>query len=308
MDDALELRVTEADAGLRLDRFLVVRAARGGRAQVSHWLREGRVTVDGRLLRKGDMLRLGQCVRVAAPDPVNLAAVAAIAPPLTIVREDAQLVVIDKPARWPTHGHAVDEPHTLTAQLCERYPEMRGVGYRASEPGILHRLDNDTSGLLLAARDQATFDALRALLKAGAIRKRYLALCVGEAVAPRVFEGFLVSDRGARVKVSPRADKRSRPARTELTDAHVVDVKGIGACSLLTVTAPHAGRHQIRAHLADAGHPLVGDRLYGGPTLAGLDRHFLHASALGFQHPVTREPIALSSALPPELQRLLDGV
>ncbi len=309
MDDALELRVTEADAGLRLDRFLALRGGRGGRAQVAEWLREGRVTVDGRRLRKGDALHVGQCVRVAnarteeRTDRLS----SATATPLVVVHEDAQLVVVDKPARWPTHGHTADAPHTLTAQLCARYPEMRGIGYRASEPGILHRLDNDTSGLLLAARDQATFNTLRAQLKAGAIEKQYLALCVGALSAPRVFEGFLVSDRSARVKVSTHADKRSRAARTEVIEARTVHVADVGTCSLITVSAPHAGRHQIRAHLADAGHPLVGDALYGGPRLPGLDRHFLHAHVLRFQHPVTRASITLSSPLPAELARLLQN-
>lgn len=300
MDDALDLVVTAADVGQRLDRFLVLRAQRGGRTQVKAWLEDGRVTVDGHVLRKGNMLRLGQRVRVSADVHVHALAVDALRP-LSVVYADAHLVVVDKPAGLPTHGHDARDLNTLTAQLVARYPEMRGIGYRETEPGIVHRLDTDTSGLLLAARTTESFQALKTALKQNQIDKRYVALCAGQLSAPQVFDGFLVSDRSARVKVSPVAVARSRPARTEVVEARL-----LGAYTLVTIAASHAGRHQIRAHLAHAGCPLVGDHLYGGPSVPDLKRHFLHASSLQLAHPMTRVPLTFHAPLAPELTRVLD--
>lgn len=305
MDDLPELLVTEADAGQRLDRFLTQHASLGGRAQVKAWLASGRVTVDGRLLRKGDRLRAGQRVRVEQARPRDVSPWEARPRDVRVVFEDAHVLVVDKPAGLPTHSidsdPLLDEPHTLTSRLLARYPDLRGVGYRDSEPGILHRLDNDTSGLLIVARTTEAFERLRAALRSGQIDKRYVALCAGTLVAPCVFEGFLVSMRRARVKVSPVAVPRSRPARTA-----VIDARPIGGDTLATLQVPHAGRHQIRAHLSAAGHPLLGDTLYGGPAIEGLDRHFLHASELRFQHPITLRPLEFQSPLPAELARLLD--
>jgi 23S rRNA pseudouridine1911/1915/1917 synthase len=309
MDDLPELLVTETDAGQRLDRFLAQHAALGGRAQVKAWLESGRVTVDGRLMKKGDRVQAGQRVRVeplapldASPRDASQGDAAAL--DVRVVFEDAHLLVVDKPAGLPTQGIESDlrgdDPHTLTARLLTRFPDLRGVGYRESEPGILHRLDNDTSGLLIVARTTDSFERLRLALKGGQIDKRYIALCAGTMTAPCVFEGFLVSDRRARVGVSQVAVARSRAARTEVIDAH-----SIASYSLLTLRVPHAGRHQIRAQLAAAGHPLVGDTLYGGPTIEGLNRHFLHASELRLAHPMTGDALELVAPLPIELDTCL---
>lgn len=303
MDNALDLLVTDAEAGVRLDRFLVQRAQRGGLTQVKAWLEAGAVTVDGRRLKKGDRLRAGQRVRVlpaenqgsdheARESSTDLQA--------PIVFEDAHLIVVNKPAGLPTHGLRKHETATLTAQLLQRFPELQGVGYRDSEPGVLHRLDNDTSGLLIVARTAESFALLRAMLMSGAIEKRYVALCSGRLTAPQAFTGFLVSARRARVRVSPVEVPRSRAARTD-----VIEAKPNGAFTLVTVGADHAGRHQIRAHLAHAGHPLAGDLLYDGPSIAGLNRHFLHASELRFQHPVTGAVLHLRAPLPPALTACL---
>lgn len=304
LDQPLDLLVTDSDDGQRLDRFLVARAQRGGRNQVNGWLRDGRVSVDGRALRKGDRVHAGQRVRVDPPRHLEIHTPATLSP-LVVVHEEPAFVVVDKPAGLPTHGHRLADRHALTALLIARYPEMRTVGYRETEPGILHRLDNDTSGLLIAARTTHAFQVLRDALRANAIDKRYLALCAGRVNAPQVFEGHLVSDRSARVKVSPMPVNRSRPARTEVLQSEPV---GDNQLSLVTLRATHAGRHQIRAHLAHAGHPLAGDHLYNGPSLDGLTRHFLHASQLTFPHPDTHQQLTFHSPLPPDLAPLIgDG-
>jgi 23S rRNA pseudouridine1911/1915/1917 synthase len=188
----------------------------------------------------------------------------------------------------------------LASALLARYPELAQVGHSPREPGIVHRLDTDTSGLLLAARDPQTFAALRALLAQAAIDKRYLALCVGRPTAPAAHEAWL-SARGARVSVRAAPFGSARRVQTELLTAEPV-----GEFSLVTLRVRIARRHQVRAHLAALGHPIVADALYGGPPLAGLRRHFLHAAELRFTHPHTGEALTLSAPLPEELQAVLD--
>jgi 23S rRNA pseudouridine1911/1915/1917 synthase len=158
---------------------------------------------------------------------------------------------------------------------------MRGVGYKKREPGILHRLDTYTSGVMLAARDQGTFDELRRQLQAGEIEKRYLARCTGIVPAPIVIDAAIANDPRDRRKVractDPREIKRLRAqtARTEVLSS-VPAEHG----SLVEVRANNARRHQIRVHLASIGHPLLGDPLYGGPPLEHSNHHLLHASSI----------------------------
>jgi 23S rRNA pseudouridine1911/1915/1917 synthase len=168
----------------------------------------------------------------------------------------------------------------LAGALVARYPEMRNVGYSKREPGILHRLDTDTSGVMLAARDQKTFDALRRQLQAGEIEKRYLARCQGTVPAPLVIQTPIANDPHDRRKVractDPREIKRlqAQAARTE-----VLRSTPAPQGSLVEVRANNARRHQIRAHLASIGHPLLGDPLYGGRTLERKG-HLLHAASI----------------------------
>jgi len=206
---------------------------------------------------------------------------------------------VDKPAGMASHPLRPGERGTLASGLLARYPEMAGVGYSPREPGIAHRLDRDTSGLLLAARDAETFGALQAELERGAIDKRYVALCVGELSAPAVHEAWL-SARGRRVTVREHAFGTARAIRTE-----VLAAEPRAAFSLVTLRVSLARRHQIRAHLAALGHPIAGDTLYGGPALPGLKRHFLHASALRFEHPQSQQPLELDAPMPDDLTAVL---
>jgi 23S rRNA pseudouridine1911/1915/1917 synthase len=179
---------------------------------------------------------------------------------------------------------------------------MAGVGYANREPGLLHRLDNDTSGLVIAARSDAVFQALRERLKDGEIDKAYLALVDG-ALPPQV----------VRLPIAPHP---SDPRRVEVTgpdhpsareaETRVVTAQRVGSATLVEVRAPVAVRHQIRAHLAAIGHPLLGDALYGGPHVTGLDRHFLHASEIVLEHPSRPTVVRAHAPLPPELERVLE--
>lgn len=279
---ALELEMGEDDAGERLDVVLARHVPELSRARAKALIAKGGVRVGGRRAKKSYAVAAGDLVTLetlpgavdfyAAPDP-SLA--------LEVLLENEHFVVVDKPAGVPSHPLREGEVGTLAGALVARYPEMREVGHSKREPGILHRLDTDTSGAMLAARDQETFEVLRRQLQAGEIEKRYLARCQGIVPAPIVIDTPIANDprdrRKVRACVDPREIKRLRakPARTE-----VLTSTAAAHGSLIEVRANNARRHQIRAHLASIGHPLLGDTLYGGPALESPDRHLLHAFSI----------------------------
>ena len=300
----IELEVAPDEAGLRLDVVLVRRVPGMSRAKAREMVESGEIRVNGRTPRKGLRLAPGdQVVLARPPAPTDFHAESDPALPLAIVHEDAWLVVVDKPAGVPSHPLREHERGTIANALVARYPEMSGVGYRLREPGILHRLDTDTSGLMVAARDEVTFDALREALRAGEIDKRYIALVDGRVLAPQLIElPIAPHPKDPRRVVAVEGARGARPARTEILSAEVR-----GAYTRVEVRARHATRHQVRAHLAAIGHPLVGDTLYGGSSLPGLSRHFLHASRIELAHPQHGRPMRWTSPLPPELHRALSG-
>ena len=210
---------------------------------------------------------------------------------LRVCYECADFVVVDKPAGQPMHPLRPRERGTLAQGLLAAYPEMRGVGYGPREPGILHRLDVGTSGLVIAARNAAVFAELRAELEAERVPKRYLALVRG-APAQRLYDAPLVSNRRESVRVSVAG----RSARTR-----VVSVTPVGTgWSMVEVEAFRAARHQVRVHLASAGHPLAGDTIYDGPALPDLAHHFLHACWLRVR------AVEVTSPLPEDRARVVD--
>lgn len=287
----------EAD-GQRLDRFVCDRLPRLGRAGARRLIEAGSVQINGRRAAAGQRLQQGDVVALlgvpasndALPDPSVV---------LRVVHEDAWLVVVDKAAGMPAHPLRPGELGTLASGLLARYPELAGVGYSAREPGIVHRLDTETSGLMLAARDPTTFEALRESLERGAIDKRYLALCSGQLAAPAVHKAWL-SARGARVTLRAQPFAGATQIATECISA-----RALGSWTLVELRAAHARRHQLRAQLAALGHPIAGDVLYGGALFPGLARHFLHASALAFSHPRTGATLQLEAPLPRELEAAL---
>lgn len=289
-----------ADAGAsgqRLDRFICAQIPSLGRAAVRRSIEAGQVRVNGRpgapglRLQPGDQvdLELEAASTRALPDPDAA---------LSIAYEDAFVVCADKPAGMPAHPLRPGERGTLASALLARYPELADVGYSPREPGIVHRLDTDTSGLMLAARDAETFAALRAQLGRGELDKRYVALCAG-APAAGVYEAWL-SARGVRVQVRNAPFGSAQRVQTEVVSAQLT-----GELALVGVSVHLARRHQIRAHLAALGHPIVGDALYGGAAMPGLSRHFLHASELHFAHPRTLARVSVRSPLPAELEAVL---
>ncbi len=290
----------EAAAGERLDRFVCAQFPALGRAAARRLIDAGEVRVNGRSALAGQRVRAGDQVDVAlARSGGWVAAQPDAAAPLCVLYADESVVCVDKAAGMPAHPLRPGERGTLVSALLARYPELAAVGYSAREPGIVHRLDTDTSGVMLAARDADAFAALRAQLERGEIDKRYLALCAGCPAAPAVHEAWL-SARGRRVSVRAAPFASARRVQTELLDAQPA-----GDHALVSVRVHVARRHQVRAHLAALGHPIAGDRVYGGETVPGLDRHFLHASELHFTHPRTGERVSVQAPLPPELQSVL---
>ncbi|MGE0784970.1 MAG: pseudouridine synthase [Sandaracinaceae bacterium] len=300
------LTIDEPDDGSRLDVVLVRRVHGMSRARARRLIQQGQVLLNGRAASKGDRLSAGDEVRLSElPTPTDFDPLADDGA-LAVAYEDAHLVIVDKPAGIPTHPLRPDETATLANRLLARYPEMRGVGYQRREPGILHRLDNDTSGLLIAARTAEAFDALLALLKDGAIDKGYQALVDG-SLAPRRIDHPIAKHPSdpRRVHVCVDGlDRRivaSRPAVTEIERTSL-----IGERTLAFASAERAVRHQVRAHLASIGHPLVGDWLYGGTLIDGLGRHFLHAYRIAFVHPFGGAQVDVEVPLPVELAALVE--
>lgn len=290
--------------GQRLDHFLVQHVPHMTRALASTLAGAGQVRVNGRRAKKGDRVPSGAEVRLErVPEAADFTPEPNADLPLQVLFEDEHLVVVNKPRGLPTHPLLRTERASLAQALLHRYPEMAGVGYALREPGILHRLDTDTSGVLVAARSAAAFEALRSSQRAGQWTKEYLAYCEGLPRTPDRIEAALAPDpddpRRMRVhEARPAAEGATRelsvPRVTELLSA-----RSLGALqtadgarvqvSAVRVSAEKATRHQIRVHLAYYGHPLVGDVLYGGAALAddgAPAAHWLHAAAIAFPHPV----------------------
>jgi 23S rRNA pseudouridine1911/1915/1917 synthase len=318
------LTVTVEHAGKRLDRYLVDVVPDLSRARVRAMMDEGLVRVDGRRARKGDAVAVGTKVELMGPPPPRDFSPTAVPEiPLVARYEDDAVVVLEKPAGMPTHPLRPDETDTLANGIAARYPETLEVGFARREPGLLHRLDTDTSGLVIVARSTAAFEALRAASREARVTKRYAALVEGRVLAEGRVDYPLVPHRKdpKRVEaVTPnvrlRAGTRTHEAHTRYRPVQVyqpsADVVGQDAAhteyTLLEVEVNTAFRHQVRVHLAVVGHPLLGDTLYRGPAAApglGLDRHFLHASEVLFPHPRTGREVHVTSALPSDLEGVL---
>jgi 23S rRNA pseudouridine1911/1915/1917 synthase len=289
-------RITVAAAfdGVRLDRFLASQPGVETRTVAERLITAGVVTVDGEHPAKSHRLHTGAKVVIGelAAEVVEHRP----APDVPVVYEDDRLLVVDKPAGLITHGApGITEP-TLVDAL-----RGRAGGGPADRAGIVHRLDRDTSGLLVVARDEITLLKLQAMLRRRRISRIYSALVRGRPPSRTGrIEAPIGRDRRQPTRMSVETDfPREAATRFEL-------VEPLSDRSLLRVQLETGRTHQIRVHLEAIGHPVVGDPLYGhGPEL-GLDRQFLHASELAFVHPWTAEPVAMTSPLPADLTAALE--
>ncbi|AKU89763.1 RluA family pseudouridine synthase [Vulgatibacter incomptus] len=299
MDEFVDHRLeVSAEAAGRLDRFVASSLGRSRRFAMDA-IERGLVAVDGRRARKGDLVRTGQQVSVRVP---RLELVPQPELPLEVVYEDASVVVVSKPSGVPTHPLRAGERGTLANALAGRWPECASASRDPREGGVAHRLDTPTSGLVVAARDRASWESLRRQFSERTVRKEYLALASGRLSGP-VMVDTPIAGQGRMRAVEDEGLVESGEAREAHT--RVVVERAFDRWTLVRCVITTGVMHQIRVHLAHLGCPVAGDDRYGGPSPEGLERLFLHSAALGFDHPVTGERLEFESPLPSDLAACL---
>jgi len=284
----IRFTVGPCEAG-RADLVLQRRFPASTRTLLARFFADRQVRVDGTIAKKGTRVRDGAVVELASepPCPDDLRAIADPDSALEVLYEDADLVAIAKPAATPTHPLARDERGTAANALVALYPECIGLGDDPRESGFVHRLDADTTGAMVAARNRAAWDALRAAFAAGQVGKEYLALVVGQVDAPAGTD-------------EPIGNQEARTSWTV--------ERALGPYTLLRCAARTGRMHQIRIHLAGAGLPIVGDERYGAGTgaPAELVGHFLHAARLDLPHPRRGDRLVIEAPLPADRARLIE--
>ncbi len=291
--------VQAAEAGKRVDRFLVEQLGSVSRAVVQQLLAAGRVHLDGRQAKASYRLRGGEAVSVEWEPPRPLRAFPEDIP-LEILHEDQDVVAVNKPAGITVHAGAGRDSGTLVNALLHRFGALSSLGGEL-RPGIVHRLDRQTSGVLLVARSDDAHSRLAEQFKGRTVEKTYLALVHGTVESER---GRISAPIARDLKRRRRMTARRRSGREALTEYRVL--RRLAGYTLLEVTL-HTGRtHQVRVHLASLGHPVVGDTLYGA-SRGVLGRNFLHAARIAFRHPRTGQRLEISAPLPNELEKFLEA-
>ena len=307
-----EATATDEEAGLRLERFLTMRLA-ATRSRLQRLIRTGQVQLNGAPTRPSAQIHTGDRIVVEIPAPTP-AAPRPQALPIDIVYEDPDLVVVDKPAGMVVHPGAGHGDGTLVNALLHHVRDLSGIGGEL-RPGIVHRLDRGTSGLLVVAKHDASHAELARQFKAREVEKTYVVVVWGVVRQGRRIDLPIGRDRVDRKRISART-RRARSAVTRVTRAEPV-----AGMTLAEVTIATGRTHQIRVHLSTIGHPVAGDVTYGGrrrhapPALRDahrivkrLNRPFLHAARLAFTHPRDGRRLAFRSALPDDLQQTVDAL
>jgi 23S rRNA pseudouridine1911/1915/1917 synthase len=302
------ITVPSDSEGIRLDRYLTSILAGESRSHIQKLIKDGLVLVGGRPAKANQPVKTGQTVSVDVPVPVD-AEPQPEALPLPIVYQDPDIVVVDKPAGMVVHPAAGHESGTLVNALLHHLDDLSGIGGER-RPGIVHRLDRGTSGLMVVAKHDRAHDGLARQFQDRKVEKEYVALVWGEVMAGRRIDAPIGRDPVNRKKMSAKA-RRSREAVTR-----IVRAEHFGRTLTLAHVAIQTGRtHQIRVHLSAIGHPIVGDSLYGGVhrrvpgdlrAVKHLERPFLHAARLAFTHPMDGRRMEFTSELPEDLRRVLD--
>jgi len=312
--DRSEIILVQSEAArLRLDRYLSERSSAWSRSQIQGWIRNGSIVVNNSRVKTGYQLRAGDLISIQAPtvqaelqpQPENI--------PLTILYEDSDLAVIEKPAGLVCHAGAGVRSGTLVNALLYHLGPLQTED--AMRPGIVHRLDKLTSGLMAVAKNPQAHRELARQFKNRQVKKEYLALVYGH---PSPSAGTIALPLGRDLRDRKKISVRSRRKREAVT--HYNEECTCGPFSLLRVRIETGRTHQIRVHLASKGHPVVGDVLYGGNralnladeqlriAVRDLGRHFLHAQRLEFTHPRTGEKLSFQAPLPAELSSFLKNL
>jgi 23S rRNA pseudouridine1911/1915/1917 synthase len=291
----------------RLDHYLVRTGFAPSRSVAQELVERGLVRINGRRSKKSEI--------VGAEDRVEVAATnrrAAIEPnadlALEVIHQDAAVIVVNKPGGMPCHPLDADERGTVMNAVVARFPEIGTVGEKPLEGGLVHRLDNGTSGALLIARNRGTFDKLRDAIRAGRIVRRYEALVTGAMDGKNQIDTPIAHHaKNARKMIvgdaSSANPKRAGRAASTLAEP----LRRVGEFTLLSIAPKTGSRHQIRVHLASIGHPIVGDTLYGGPQNAALahGRFWLHLCDVAFDSPAVGH-VKVTAPLPADLKELID--
>ncbi len=308
--------ISPENEGARLDVFLTSVVSDHSRSQIQRLIKEGRIRVDGRHAKANQPVKAGQAVTVEIT-PAADTELQAEALPLPIVYQDADLVVVDKPAGMVVHPAAGHDGGTLVNALLHHVDDLSGIGGE-KRPGIVHRLDRGTSGLMVVAKHDRAHEELARQFRDREVEKEYIALVWGEVMAGRRIDAPIGRDPVNRKKMSSAPAKttpgaRIRRSREAVT--RIVKAEHFGRTLTLAHVAIHTGRtHQIRVHLSSIGHPVVGDALYGGVhrrvpgdlrAVTHLDRPFLHAARLAFKHPTDGRRMEFTSELPDDLARVV---
>lgn len=301
-DETLEFTVQADEAGIRIDKVIVESMEEAvSRSQLQNWIRKGRVTVNGRTVKPNYKVSEGDEIMVAPPEPE----VTELVPepiPLDIAYEDQDVIVVNKPRGMVVHPAAGHPSGTLVNALMYHAKDLSGINGEI-RPGIVHRIDKDTSGLLMIAKNDFAHTSLSAQLKEHSVTRRYFA----------VVHGVLEHDQGT-IDAPIGRDPQNRKLFT-VTDrggkhavTHFVVVERFAEYSLLELQLETGRTHQIRVHMKFIGHPLAGDPAYGrakGRTMR-LPGQALHAAVLGFTHPRTGERLTFEAPIPEEMQELID--
>jgi 23S rRNA pseudouridine1911/1915/1917 synthase len=295
----IQLHTSASDAGKRLDQFLHDRLPRFSRSRLQAWIDQGRVQVDGAAAKRSHLLKGSEQIQVAPADLPPLHATPEDLP-LEVLYQDDDVIAIDKPAGMVVHAGAGRHTGTLVNALLHRFGKLSDVAGDL-RPGIVHRLDRLTSGVILVAKSDAAHRHLAAQFSNRAVEKIYLALVHGH---PKTDRGRITKpiarDPIRRVRMTAKS-ATGRPASTEYKV-----LQRLENFSYLEVRIGTGRTHQIRVHLASIGHPVAGDKLYGAPPSL-LARFFLHAHRITFTSPTSGDPITITAPLPPELQQYLDN-
>ncbi|MBN1961042.1 MAG: RluA family pseudouridine synthase [Deltaproteobacteria bacterium] len=305
-----ELVVSNNEVGQRLDIFLTNKLSGFSRERVRMLLRQHRVYVDGKIKNSSMRLNVNMKIIIKGIPPANAPLpIANHEIPLSLIYEDKHILAVNKEAGMASLPLSPDETDTLANALIARYPELCGIGHSILEAGLLHRLDNNTSGVLLVARSSEVFAKLQQQFSNNTVLKKYLALVDGHPQQTGVIKFPIkhdITDRRrmiADIAATQNCDLDN--INNAITHFKVIEYKQ--RHTLIEVSLHQGVRHQIRVHLAAIGHPLAGDLLYGGSN-SKQNRHFLHASEIHLQHPITSIALHLKSALPVSLENWLKKI